>query len=101
MIAKYNVKDTVYYVNDFRIVKSIVKEVIVKTDKNGTNILYNIKAVLDGKERMSVEAQLVESLAIAKQSATVNWATITRNVAEQIDNMTEKSFEPMAKINDK
>jgi len=98
MKTKFNVKDTVYWVNDYKIVKSIVKEVIIRTDKNGTSVLYNIVSVLDGKERMSVEAQLVDNLSTAKRSATINWGTITKDVAEQIDNMTEQSFKPLEKL---
>jgi len=101
MKTKFNVKDTVYWVNDYKIVKSIVKEVIVRTDKNGTSTLYNIVSVLDGKERMSIEAQLVDNLSTAKRSAIINWGTITKDVAEQIDKMTELSFEPLRITNDK
>jgi hypothetical protein len=97
-LNKYNVNDIVYYVNDFRVVKSIVDEVVIKSDKDGTHVLYLLSPYnKDGKSKgvNCVEAFIVDNLSLAKESALTNWRRITQEVQSSIENLTEKSFEPL------
>jgi len=95
-LNKYDVNDIVYYVNDFRVVKSVVDEVIIKSDKQGTHVLYLLSPYnKDGKSKgiNCVEAFLVDNLSLAKESALTNWKRITQEVKESIEKLTEESFE--------
>jgi len=96
MKTKYKVNDIVYYVNDFRVVKSIVDEVVIKMDKDGTHVLYLLSPYnKDGKSKgvNCVEAFIVDNLTLAKESALANWRRITQEVQRSIETLTEESFE--------
>ena len=95
-LNKYNVHDIVYYINDFRVVKSIIDEVIIKQDKDGTHVLYLLSSYKkDGKSKSMncVEAYLVDNLKTAKESALANWRRITQDVQKNIENLTDEMFE--------
>lgn len=97
METKYKINDIVYYVNDFRVVKCIINEVVIKTDKQGTHILYLLSPYKrDGKSKNinCLEAFLVDNLTTAKESALTNWKKITQQVENDLKNLTDEAFEP-------
>lgn len=95
MEIKYKVGDIVYYVKDYKVVKSIIDGISVKYDAQGRTLLYILGAYSKkGKSIMSIEAQLVDTLEIAKQSALINWENITKQVKNDLINLIEKDFEP-------
>jgi len=83
----WNVGDIAYVVDNFKVVKSIIEAVIIRKDKTGTTIRYEVSSYqkADGKKRVYAEASLVSDLEIAKLGALTNWQ----------NNLTEKSFEPI------
>jgi len=99
MKTKYNVGDVVYWVSDYKVVKSTVKEVVIKKTCYGVKITYMIvsyKVPNDvRKQQQCVEAQLVTTIVEAKESALLNWTRITKQVEESLINLTDKSFEPI------
>ena len=95
-LNRYDVNNIVYYINDYRVVKSVIDEVIIKQDKNGTHISYTISSYKKDKKPFNcVEAYLVDDLETAKQSALTNWRNITQDVEKQLTNLTEEMFEPI------
>jgi len=98
MKTKYKVDDIVYVVNDFRVVKSVIDSVNIRIDKNGEHVIYNVyeykKQNSQRKVRQYEEAFLVDNLKIAKQSALTNWERITIQVEKDLNNLTDKMFEP-------
>ena len=96
MKTRYDVKDIVYYVRDYHIVKGTITEVIIKKDVRSTDVIYKVVSITNGKEFQCVEAQLVDTLNVAKKSAKANWSRINSEVQKGFNEMTEKSFEPLA-----
>ena len=89
--------DILYVVEGFKVVKSIINAVIIRKDKVGTTVKYEVSSYqkADGKKRVYAEASLVSDLEIAKLGALTNWRKITKDVETQLNNLTEKSFEPI------
>lgn len=95
METKYKVNDVVYYVKEFHVVKSVVNKITITEDSQGTTLLYTLVAYnKKAKPIVCVEAQLVDTLKIAKQSALTNWERITKQVKNDLEQLTEKDFEP-------
>jgi len=98
METKYEINDIVYYVNDFRVVKSIVEEVVIKKDAQGTHTHYLLSPYKkDGKNKgvNASEAFIVDDLETAKKSALTNWKRISEQVKTDLENLTYESFEPI------
>jgi hypothetical protein len=95
MKTKYNVGDVVYWVNDYKIVKSTIEEVVIKKTKDGTKTTYVIASFRKSKDNKLVpciEAQLVDNFKTAKESAITNWKTISKSVQKQLEDLTDSSF---------
>lgn len=103
-LNKYDVDDIVYVVDEFRVIKSIIASVIITQDKQGTHVKYNAysyqqKDAIKRKRREFIEAMLIDNLITAKQSALANWRTITQRIENDLNNLTEKDFEPIENEN--
>jgi len=94
----YKVGDILHCVNEFRVVKVRVEEIVISyTGKPKPTITYNVQSLgleAQGKKKLKAtsEAYLVRKFKDAKESALTNWANITRNVNDQLENLVEESY---------
>jgi len=91
------VGDVVYYVNDYKVIKCTIEEIITKADKNSTQTTYTLQTVKKEKGNLkrfsSVSAMFVQDLEVAKQSALTNWKTITAQVEKGLTNLKDSDFD--------
>jgi len=91
------IDDIVYYVNDYKVIKCTIEEIIIKSDRNLTQTVYTLQTVKKENDKLkrftSVAARFVQDLEVAKQSALCNWKTITAQVEKDLENLTDKDFE--------
>jgi len=100
METKFNVGDVVYVIQDYKVIKSLIESIVVKKDKTGTHLQYNVYSYLHQNEtkRKVVpynEANLVETLEVAKKSAMLNWNNIVKSVTEQLAELKDEDFNPL------
>ena len=94
----YKVGDILHCVNEFRVVKVRVEEIVISyTGKPKPTITYNVQSLgleAQGKKKLKAtsEAYLVRKFKDAKESALTNWANITRNVNDQLENLVEEDY---------
>ena len=96
--TKYTLDDTVYVINEYKIIKSVVSSIVLTKDKRGEHITYNVYPYCErDKEkkhiRPIIEACLVATLDEARQSALANWRRITLQVEKDLNNLTDEAFE--------
>ena len=95
MNPKYKVNEEVFLVKDYKIVKVKIEKIVISETAQATTLEYVITPLNDSKMKSMAfaEAFLVATLEEAKQSALANWETITRTVRQQLETLTEKSYQ--------
>ena len=97
MQTKYKPSDIVYVVSEFRVIKSVITDVVITRNTKGETVEYVLYSYNDlkKKQRKFIEAMLVDNLEDAKKSALTNWERIKKQVEEGIKGLTNESFEPI------
>jgi hypothetical protein len=95
--TKFKVGQVVYTVNDYKISKGRIEEVIIRqTDK--MSVSYEIVSLAwesqgQTKKKIFTEAMIVETFEEAKEAALANWENIYRNVKTALGMLKEEVFE--------
>lgn len=94
--SKFQVGEEVYVVQDYKIVKVTIEEVVLRRNKEKENLEYIVLPIAVNNEKVTTrafpEAYLVKDFETAKKSALANWEAIIINVRKALGNLKEEDF---------
>lgn len=92
METKFQIDQVVYSIQDYRIDRVRIEEVIIRNSKEGQKIHYSVVSDL-GRKLEYDEALLVGSFEEARQAAATNWDNIDKKQRELLNLISDKDFD--------
>ena len=93
---KFKLGQIVFTAQEYRLGRFEVKEIIVKTNKDGEKVEYSLEDPF-GRQHIYPEAPIIEDFETARKQALTNWENIYKNTKATLEQATEALFDEMRK----